>query len=104
MPYEKDDVDIFPGVTVVGKVSKWGSRRLENPARLQFDILTESQLPSKFCCHVTVYDPDPTCRPSSNDYVSVYGLPKVESRRMSLMAFGINVKILNRWIKKEKTK
>lgn len=102
MPYELDGVDIYPGVTVVGKVSKWGSRRLEDPARVEFDILTRSQSTQMFCCRVTVFDP--TCLPVSSDYVSVYGLPKVEARRMALMAFGRNVKILNHWISKKEKK
>lgn len=103
MPYESKDIIIHPGVTVVGRVSKYGSRILANPLRIEFDILCKSQRRSMFCARVTVYDPG-TFRPMANDYVEVSGLPDVAAKRMSLMAFGKDVTILNRWIsKKEKS-
>ena len=107
MPYEQEGVEFFTGVTIVGKVSKYGSRVLENPPRVEFDLLCPSQRRttngrSMLSTRVTVYDP--TARPNGNDYVKVYGLPDIQQGRMMLMAFGINVEILNKWIAKEKKK
>jgi len=107
MPYEREGVEFFTGVTIVGKVSKYGSRVLENPPRIEMDLLCPSQrrtanARSMFCVRVSVFDPGD--RPNSNDYVRVYGLPDIQQGRMMLMAFGINVEILNKWIAKEKKK
>jgi len=103
MPYESTDIVIHPGVTVVGRVSKWGSRVLSGPDRVEFDVLCKSQRKSMFCARVTVFDPG-LDKPRALDYVEVSGLPEVSSSRISIMAFGKDVKILNRWVsKKEKS-
>jgi hypothetical protein len=107
MPYDKSEEAFHQGMTIVGKISKWGGRYLDNPYRYEADILLPSQqrkgdFRSMLCVRLTVYDPK-DC-PGPNDYCRVTGLPQIKGERLNLMAFGIDVKILARWVPKEKTK
>jgi len=101
MPYESKEATFFTGVTIVGRCSKWGSRTLHQPERIEFDVLCRSQRKHMFCARVTVYDPPAGLAVGRNDYVSVMGLPCAEKERIGIMAFGKDVKVLNKWISKK---
>jgi hypothetical protein len=97
MPYEKTDVTFHCNAGFTGRVSKWGSRVLgPNPQRIEFDLLLPSQTTSMFCVRVTVYDPGDLVI-GKNDYVKVLGKPTAKDSRVMLIAFGKDVKILNKW-------
>jgi hypothetical protein len=106
MPYEQNNITCHYEVSYMGKISRWGSRTLANPLRVEFDLLYKTQRAGKMgCVHVTVYDwetyPE-RAMPHSNDWVSVLGLPDPFNKIPQLMCFGKDVRIINRFIPKRK--
>jgi hypothetical protein len=105
VPYERSEDEFHCNMSVSGKVSRYGSRVLSEPTRVEFTLHTPSQDRSgdtrkMLPVRCTVYDMQN--RPRSSDYVQVTGLPQVKENRLSIMAFGKDVEILARWIPKEK--
>lgn len=100
MPYLPNGEEFHMGMRLIGIVSRWGVRTLQNPYRIEFDLLMPSQEERKTCARCTVYDPHDI--PGSNDYVELWtNRPHVHKDRLMVMAFGKDVKILNRWISKK---
>lgn len=105
MPYERDDIEFHQGMSITGRVSKWGCRYLPDPPRYEYDLLLPSQERSgdtrkMLSVRVTSYGEENS--PGSNDYVRATGLPAVKNNRLALMVFAKDVEILNKWVSKGK--
>jgi len=104
-PYERSEDEFHQGMSIIGRISKWGSRALSEPTRVEFDLLLPSQersgdLRKMLCVRCCVYDPKDSY--GALDYIQVTGLPQTKGERLNLMAFGKDVEILAKWIPKEK--
>jgi hypothetical protein len=113
MPYIKPDKPFFTGASYVGRVSKWGSRKIEvnGSEVMQFTLYLPSAVSdiaghSTFTVRVSAYGVD--VGPGPNDYVRVTGKPSTKPDKAggvwnNIMCYGEqSIEVLSKFVPKER--